>query len=490
MTAAPSRILKSYIPIVNPSTVSSSEKQHLDRICDYYEQQTGIAKAAETYRDMLARYYNILIPATASLLEVGCGSGDLLLRLHGKSKCGVDLSPAQIKRARDKVPDAEFYVQAGEELSLPGRTFDYIVLSETLNLAVDVQLILDQLRAVSTRQTRLIINVYNALWRPLISLATALGLRGRHPESNWLSKDTLVGLLSLAGWELIRCESRILCPVKLIGLENLLNGFVAPFLSPLCLSLFVVARLIPDRRPTEKSVSVVVPARNEAGNIEAAVMRTPTMGSWTELIFVEGNSTDNTWETIQQVKAKNPNRTIKILQQSGKGKGDAVRAGFAAAEGDILMILDADLTVPPEELPKFYHAVVSGVCEFANGSRLVYPMDEKAMQFLNLCANKTFGILFSWLLGQLLKDTLCGTKVLTRQNYQRIAENRTYFGDFDPFGDFDLLFGASKLNLKILDLPVRYRERVYGQTNIQRWKHGLLLLEMLIFAAAKLKFLA
>jgi hypothetical protein len=115
-------------------------------------------------------------------------------------------------------------------------------------------------------------------------------------------------------------------------------------------------------------------------------------------------------------------------------------------------------------------------------------MDEKAMRFLNLCANKAFALLFSWLLGQPVKDTLCGTKVLTKSNYQKIAENRSYFGDFDPFGDFDLLFGASKLNLKIQDLPVRYRERVYGQTNIQRWKHGWLLLEMVAFAAAKLKF--
>jgi SAM-dependent methyltransferase len=475
---------------VNPSSVSAREKQHLTRICEYYEQQTGITKPAEHYREMLSRYYNLLIPGAASILEVGCGNGELLSRLHGSSKCGVDLSPAQIKQAKEKIPGGEFYVQAGEELSLPGRTFDYIILSETLNLAVDVQLILDRVKAVSTGQTRLIINVYNALWRPLISLATALGLRMRHPESNWLSRDTLAGLLSLSGWELIRCESRILCPLKVFGLENFLNGFVAPFLSPFCLSLFAVARPIPDRRSKEKSVSVVVPARNEAGNIEDAVARTPTMGTWTELIFVEGNSTDNTWETIQQVKASHPSRPIKILQQSGKGKGDAVRAGFAAAEGEILMILDADLTVPPEELPKFYDAVVSGACEFANGSRLVYPMDERAMQFLNLCANKTFGILFSWLLGQSLKDTLCGTKVLSKENYQRIAENRNYFGDFDPFGDFDLLFGASKLNLKILDLPIRYRERVYGQTNIQRWKHGWLLLKMLFFAAVKLKFLA
>jgi hypothetical protein len=450
---------------VNPTALSSIKKLHLDRISEHYRQQPGVTDAAKAYREMLSR-------------------------LHGSNKCGVDLCPSQIELARGKVPDAQLVAQAGEELSLPGKTFDYIVVSETLNLAVDAQLFLDRLKTVSSDQTRLIANIYSSIWRPLIYLGTALGLRPPHPESNWLSRDTLAGLFTLSGWELIRCESRILCPVKLFGLENVANGFLAPLLSPFCLALFAVARPMPDRRPRAKSVSVIIPARNEAGNIEAAVTRTPIMGERTELIFVEGNSTDNTWETIQQVKAKFPNVVIKTLQQAGKGKGDAVRTGFAAAEGEILMILDADLTVPPEELPKFYEAIVSGACEFANGNRRVYPMEEKAMQFLNLCANHTFGIFFSWLLGQPIRDTLCGTKALTKGNYDRIAGNRNYFGEFDPFGDFDLLFGASKLNLRILDVPVRYKERVYGQTNIHRWKHGWLLLEMLVFAATKLKFVA
>ena len=233
---------------------------------------------------------------------------------------------------------------------------------------------------------------------------------------------------------------------------------------------------------------IVIPARNEAGNIEAAVLRTPAMGSRTELIFVEGNSTDHTWAEIQRVKAAYPERDIKILQQTGRGKGDAVRAGYAVATGDILMILDADLTMPPEELPKFYSAVASGRAEFANGCRLVYPMEKQAMQFLNMIANHCFGHAFSWLLGQRVKDTLCGTKVLSRAHYDRIAANRAYFGDFDPFGDFDLLFGADKLNLKIVDIPIRYRERTYGSTNIHRWSHGWLLLRMVAFAARKLKF--
>jgi glycosyltransferase involved in cell wall biosynthesis len=269
-----------------------------------------------------------------------------------------------------------------------------------------------------------------------------------------------------------------------------MNRWLAPLFPWLCLSVFSIARRPPMPGSKPAGVSVIIPARNEAGNIENAVVRTPDMGAGTEIVFVEGHSSDATWSEIERVEAKyRGRRRIKILRQSGRGKANAVREGFDVAEGGILMILDADLTMPPEELPKFYDAVANGKCDFANGCRLVYPMEDEAMKFLNLCANKVFSILFSWLLGQAVKDTLCGTKVLTAASYRKIAANRGYFGDFDPFGDFDLLFGADKLNLKILDVPIRYQNRTYGETNIQRWKHGWLLLRMVGFAARKLKFI-
>lgn len=238
------------------------------------------------------------------------------------------------------------------------------------------------------------------------------------------------------------------------------------------------------------STSIVIPARNESGNIENALLRMPAFGKHQEIIFVEGNSTDDTWATIQRIAEEYKDRfDIKILQQDGKGKGNAVRNGFAVATGDILMILDADLTVPPEDLPKFYNAIASGKGDFVNGSRLVYPMEKKAMRFLNLLGNKFFSLLFSWLLERPFKDTLCGTKVIFRTDYYRLIANRKFFGDFDPFGDFDLIFGAFKLNLKIVEVPIRYRERTYGDTNISRFKHGFILLQMCAFAARKLKFI-
>jgi glycosyltransferase involved in cell wall biosynthesis len=316
-----------------------------------------------------------------------------------------------------------------------------------------------------------------------------LGLKAPTPLQSWLSSWDLQNLLQLAGWEVIKMDFRILWPIGTPLLAPLFNRWMAPLLKHFCLTMFCVARPAP--LPSlyhAYSCSVVIPARNEAGNIEAAVLRTPEIGTGTEIIFVEGHSKDNTWEEIQRVATKYSHRKIKVLKQQSKGKGGAVREGFAAATGDLLFILDADLTMPPEDLPKFYQVACKGTADFVNGVRLVYPMENEAMRFLNMMANKFFSLTFSWLLGQPIKDTLCGTKVLFRKAYENIARNRAYFGDFDPFGDFDLLFGAAKLNLKMLDLPIRYRARTYGETNISRWKHGWLLLRMVGFAARRLKF--
>ena len=472
---------------IHPFPLSEITRQHLDKVRAFYDASPAhIQPAARGYRRLLAHYFNLLIPADASVLEIGCGGGELLAHLRAAHKTGVDLSPARIAAARERLPHATFHVQAGEELDLTG-PFDYIILSDTLNLVADVQTVFARLQACSHANTRVIVNFQNSLWRPLLTVAEWTGLKAPHPQNSWLATPDVTNLMRLGGWEPICQQNYLLLPVRIPGLDTIVNRGLAPLLQWFCLTIFIVARPARQAR-REPTVSVIIPARNEAGNIEAAVKRTPRMGAGTELIFVEGHSRDNTWAEIQRVAQAYPELGIKIMQQTGKGKGDAVRMGFAAATGDILMILDADLTMPPEELPKFNSVLAQGQAEFANGVRLVYPMDEKAMQFLNLCANKTFGLIFTWLLGQQLKDTLCGTKVLSRAHYERIAANRAYFGDFDPFGDFDLLFGAAKLNLKIADVPIRYKERTYGTTNIQRWKHGWLLLRMVLFAARKLKF--
>lgn len=371
---------------------------------------------------------------------------------------------------------------------------DYVLLNGNIHYERDVQAFFEELRRALQPSTRLILTYYSTLWKPALRVATALGLRSETPEENWIAPEDMRNFLLLAGYELVREESKLLIPIYIPLLSYLANRFLAPLPGFRLFNLLNIAVARPlENSATERnkapSVSVIVPARNEAGNIEAAILRTPVMGPDDELIFIEGNSTDDTWETICQLQQKYEGvRTVRSDRQEGKGKGDAVRRGFALAEKEILMILDADLTVPPEELPRFYEALVSQKGEFINGSRLVYPMEKQAMRFFNLLGNKFFAVMFSFVLGQRFKDTLCGTKVMTRENYLRLASHRKYFGEFDPFGDFDLIFGAARMALRIVEVPVHYRERKYGETNIQRWRHGLILLRMLRFAAARIKF--
>jgi hypothetical protein len=392
-----------------------------------------------------------------------------------------------VELARSRHPELRFEVAAGEELDL-GESFDYVVLSDLVSFVHDLSALLERVAAHSHRRTRIVVNSYSRAWRPVIRLAEILRLKPVKPIRNWVSPHDFRNLLRLAGLEVVTTNARILLPKQVPLLTTFLNGFLA-FLWPfnqLCLTYWIVAR--PEPQPLEEqTVSVICPCRNEAGHVPGIVRRLPELGAATELVFVEGGSTDDTRPEIERQIALHPDRDMTLIGQPGRGKGDAVRAGFAVAKHDVLMILDGDLSVRPEDLPKFYRALVDGRAELVNGSRLVYDVEPGSMRFLNMLGNKIFSRLFKAVTGQNLKDTLCGTKVLLRSDYDRIAAGRAYFGEFDPFGDFDLLFGASRLGLRIVDLPVRYQPRTYGETNISRWRHGWLLMRMTGFAFWKFK---
>lgn len=441
------------------------------------------------YHKAIEKYISFIIPEGKRVLEIGCSNGDLLNATKPAYGAGIDFASGFVENARKKYPNLVFYHDDVENLKL-NDTFDYIILSDLVNCLWDVQTALHNIRKLCHPQTRIVISQYNYFWEPLLKTGEFLGLKLRQPAQNWFSISDIDNILQLEGYQLIKVERKLLLPKYVPILNFLFNKVLAnlPLINHLNLVNFMVARpVLGEDQPY--SVSIVVPALNEKGNIENAVRRTPEFGKSMEFIFVEGNSSDNTFDEMLRVQQAWPDKNIKVMKQSGKGKGNAVREGFEAATGEVLMILDADLTMPPEELPKFYDALRYNKGEFINGCRLVYPMEKNAMRFLNLLANKFFGWFFSFILGQRLKDTLCGTKVLYKTDYQKIISNRSYFGDFDPFGDFDLLFGAAKLNLKITEIVIRYRDREYGSTQISRFKHGWLLIRMSLFAARKIKFI-
>jgi len=461
---------------------------HWDEVARQSESWIGWGRY---YHQRLTEIYQFLVLPEQRVVEIGCGQGDLLAALKPARGLGVDFSGEMIKRARQRHPRLSFVQTDAHDLGVREQ-FDVIILSDLVNDLWDVQAVFEQVAQLAHPRTRLVINTYSRLWEQPLAVADRLGLAKPTLYQNWLTVGDVINLLHLTNFEVIRHWEEILWPLPIPFLTTLANRYLVklwPF-KILALTNFIVARPWSHPKPMaeEPSVSVIVPARNEGENIPHIVARTPQMGAGTELVFVEGHSKDDTYAVIEQTIASHPEIECKLLRQTGEGKGDAVRLGFAQARGDIVMILDADLTVPPEDLRRFYKMLRSGKGEFVNGVRLVYPMEQQAMNFFNLVGNKFFSLAFSWLFGQPIKDTLCGTKVLWKADYELIAANRAYFGDFDPFGDFDLLFGAVKMNLKIVDLPVRYRERKYGTTNIQRWKHGWLLLEMVLFALRRIKF--
>jgi SAM-dependent methyltransferase len=446
------------------------------------------------YHSLLRYYYRFFIPEGLCILELGCGHGDLLADLHPSLGVGVDFAEEMVSCASEKHPELSFLVADAHDFQF-NHQFDVVILSDLANDLWDLQAVLLNVSQHCHSGTRLILNFYNNLWRLPLAAVRRLGLGAELLEQNWFSPNDVVNLLQLAGFEVIKHQAFILLPIN-IPLVSAFANRVFVHLIPFrwfAMTNFVIARPRPaticNTTKQLPSVSVIVPARNEAGNIDNIIRRIPEMGKGTEIVFVEGNSTDNTYEAIEQSLAMFPEKDCKVMRQTGRGKGDAVRLGFEKSSGDVLMILDADMTVPPEDLRRFLDAIIEGNGEFVNGVRLVYPLEDQSMRFFNILGNKFFSLAFSWLLGQPIKDTLCGTKVLWRRDYTKIVDNRAYFGNFDPFGDFDLIFGAAKLNLKIVEMPVRYRARIYGDTNISRWRHGWLLLKMVGFAAKRIKFI-
>jgi len=446
------------------------------------------------YHKLLRYYHRLVVPRGMRVLELGCGQGDLLATLKPSLGVGIDFSLGMLRYAERDHPELLFLKADAHTIPLKCK-FDIIILSDLVNDLWDVQRVLNQVSEFSHAGTRVILNFHNHLWRVPLSIIKALGLGAETLEQNWFSPNDVENLLNLSGLEVITRKHLILAPLRMGIFSKLANRVLVHFIpfKWFALTTFIVARPRPDRAGAgsfqKPRVTVVIPARNEAGNIEDILRRVPDMAAGTEIVFIEGHSTDGTFSAIEKAIQKYSFRKCRLLRQAGKGKGDAVRLGFEAATGDVLMILDADMTVPPEDLPRFCDALVGGRGEFINGVRSIYPMQDRSMRFINMVGNKFFSLVFSWLLHQSVKDTLCGTKVLWKTDYQKIAANRHRFGDFDPFGDFDLLFGAAALNMKIAEIPIRYRSRTYGDTNIDRWRHGWLLLKMVWFAAKRLKFI-
>ena len=446
-------------------------------------------KANRYFYASVERVLRFIIEPGRRVLNVRCQTGFLLEAVQPSRGVGVEISPEMTRLAQERYPHFEFLTADPEDVNVTS-DYDYILLGD-INDTVDALKALRALRSASRPHTRLVIYTYNHLWQPVNLLAEKLGVKMPLVEPNWLSETDLRGLLMVADFEWIRTYRVVLFPKWIPLVSNLLNRILArlPLFNRLCMINVLVARPAPTAvESSSVTVSVIVPCKNERGNIEAAVRRIPKMGRHTEIIFCDDKSTDGTADEVRRMQRKYPEKDIKLVAGPGVCKAQNVWTGFDAAQGDILMILDADLAVIPEELPYFFTAIIERKGDFINGSRMVYPMQKMAMKFTNMLGNKFFGVVFSYLLNQPIKDTLCGTKVLWRSDWKRIKAKLGSWGVVDRWGDYELLFGATQLHLRIVDLPVHYQERVYGVTKMVRvFQNGLMMLRMCFAGFRKLK---
>lgn len=473
------------------SEISGSRAWGLDALAEVRDARRGhqetIAPERDKYiqtnryfYDQLKRVLQFIVEPGKRVLDVRCETGHLLASVRPAFGVGVEISDAMVECARRQHPDLHFLQSDPEDLEL-NETFDYILFNHIFD-TVDILRTLDRIKRHCTPETRIVVINYNHFWAPVLELASKLGLRSQFVEPNWVSENDIRGFMKLAGFRPVRKHRSIIFPKYVPGLSQFLNGFLArlPGLRNLCLMQIMVARLVTDpKRENGATVSVVVPCRNELGNVQQAVERIPAMGSHTEIIFCDDKSTDGTAEEVRRVSALYPEKDIRLVNGPGICKADNVWTGFRSAHGEILVILDADLTVMPEELPIFVRALLTSQGEFINGSRLVYPVPQLAMKTTNTIGNKLFARVFSFLLDQRIKDTLCGTKVLWRKDWQRMERNLGAWGIKDMWGDYELLFGASKLHLEIVEVPVHYQERIYGVTKMTRvFSNGLRMLRI------------
>jgi 2-polyprenyl-3-methyl-5-hydroxy-6-metoxy-1,4-benzoquinol methylase len=478
-----------------PAALDGRRERTRDQLAKIAARRESWINRNKYYYELLSRLFRFLVEPEKKVLSVRCGTGNLLAVVRPSNGKGVEICQEIVDIAQQRNPSFEFAVAFPDKPEFQkafrsDEKFDYILFNDIAD-TVDVLQALRNLRPLCHRHTRVLVTTYNHLWEPFVTFAEWVGMKVPRTEQNWLSTTDIRNLLKLAGFEALETHRIVLLPKYLPLLSGFFNRFCArlPFLSKLCMTQVVVARMLPPPvLPEGLAVSVVIPCKNEKGNVEDAVRRIPSLAGRTELIFCDDQSTDGTAEEVLRVQSRYPEKNIRLEHGPGVCKARNVWTGFDAATGDILMILDADLTTIPEELPYFVDVIVSGQAEFVNGSRLVYPVPKGAMNGANMLGNKFFSVAFTYLLGQRVKDTLCGTKVLWRSDWERIKPMLGRWGTEDRWGDYELLFGAAKLNLKILDLPVHYQERIYGSTKMTKvFRHGLVMLKMCWHGFLKLK---
>lgn len=359
------------------------------------------------------------------------------------------------------------------------KKFDVIVVTDVLEIYSDIYLFLEKLNNLLEDNGKLILSSVNTRWGNLLKIAELLGLKSKTNNFSYIHLNKIEKISNGAGYDLIETITRQFIPFKFLYLGNIINKILELllFYFKFGVKTYIVLRKISIR---EKSLSktIIIPAKNEEGNLEELVSRIPKFENC-EIIFSIGESSDRTLEVSKKIIDKNSDFNIKLIEQSKNGKANAVWEAIALSSGDVLAILDSDLSVDPETLKDFFKIIESNSADFVNGTRLVYEMEKGSMRIINKLGNRVFQYLIGKIINEDLTDSLCGTKVFKKDLIKKIFWWQDNFNLKDPFGDFDLIFAASYTGQKILEYPIHYRTRKYGTTQISRFRDGFKLVKYL-----------
>ena len=452
-------------------------KNNFDTYADHFD---VLQKRNGFYHSEQKKFISSIIRPESSVLEIGCSTGNLLEVIDAQRVVGIEISPRMAELARHKCDtDKVEIIETSLENFETNEKFDYIILNHLLEYAYDVQGSLEKIRDFCHDDSRVIVICHNPLWEHILRGTAFLGLRMPDLNRNFKTVMDLRNFFELAGFDPYETGYRLALPKRIPLFTTFFNKVLAkiPGLAVGSFSEYVIAKpkSVHSSSKPRYSCSVIIPCFNEEGNVTLAVERTPDMGTFTEILVVDDGSSDGTKAEAEKIAAKDP-RVRVISYTPNSGKGYAVKVGFDAAKGDVLMILDADMTVRPEDMPRFFDPIDQGLADFVNGTRMIYPMENKAMGALNFIGNKGFGIILSLIMGRRATDTLCGTKAFRKKHYD------TFDMTDKSWGDFDLLLGATKQRLKVVEMPIRYMARVEGDSKMKAFQHGWRLLMVCVQA--------
>ncbi len=371
-----------------------------------------------------------------------------------------------------------------ESIAFKNKKYKTIILTDLFEVSTDILELLSMVNKLLGKDGIIVICSINQKWNRILNLFERLNLKDGNQKRLFINSTIVLNIAKVTGLEFVTQRNKQIFPFRMLGLGSLINNILEILFFPFSFGIRIYSILNQQEKFNEEkkySKSIIIPAKNEEKNLKPLLNQIPELEEDHEIILAIGDSEDKTYEVAKEIKeARCWPFEVKVIKQTGKGKANAVWEAVEEASKEVIIILDADISVNPETIVQFNSVIDTGKASFVNGTRLIYGMESGAMRIVNNLGNRIFQYIVSIIIGQKITDSLCGTKVFFRKDFNKIKLWKELVQMKDPFGDFDMIFTAGYFGLKILEIPVRYQARVYGVTQIKRFRDGYKLIIYLL----------